>query len=308
MISVIIPVYNNEKDLEKTHSKLVEVLSLFKEPYEIIAVDDGSTDGSRKKLSSLSPITAVMLSKHFGHNAAMDAGFQKAIGDLIITLSGDLDYELSDITLLVDKLKDGYGVAVGWREGRTISFSRNIFSKLANWLIGKATGIKLHDFNCGLKGYRREFIDGVQLLGENSMFMPVFACDRGAKVAEVKVIYKTEGKEALRYKPKDVLFTFFDLLSVKFLLNYFAKPLRFFGSWALFFLFLSFLSFITFLLIKFQYIISFNPYSFLLIGAVLTILSFLIFILGFITEILLRVYYINRDASQYMIYEIIKNK
>src|SRR3989338_10840114 len=158
MISVVIPVYNNGGNLKKVHRKLVEVLSLFNEPYEIIAVDDGSTDGSREQLVSLSPITAVMLSKHFGQNAATDAGFQKAIGDFIITMDSDLDYNFEDIALLVDKLKEGYGVVVGWREKRALSLFRRIFYKVAHWLIYKATSIRLHDFGCSFRGYRREFV------------------------------------------------------------------------------------------------------------------------------------------------------
>lgn len=308
MISVILPVYNRLQELPLIHRRLKEIMSSLNESYEIIVVDDGSTDGTRKKLASLSPVTVVMLSRHFGRNSALDAGFQKAIGDFVLTVGDEGETGLESLPLLVEKLKEGYGTVVGWRRKRRLSFFRKIFSKLANWFIGRATGVKIHDFSCSLKGYRREFIDGVQLLGDTFMFMPVFAHDRGAKVAEVEINHQSAARESFQYSLKEIIFMLFDLLSVKFLLNYFAKPLRFFGSWALFFISLSFLSVAGFLSIKFGYLTSLNPTSFLLIAVMFMILGFLVFTLGFITEILLRIYYANKDTAQYMIYEVIKNK
>ncbi|MBI5412993.1 glycosyltransferase family 2 protein [Candidatus Peregrinibacteria bacterium] len=308
MISVIFPVYNEEVMIEELHRRLVAVLSTLKEPFEIIAVDDGSTDKSREKLMALAPITLVMFSRNFGQNAALDAGFQVAIGDIVITIDSDLQNAPEDIPKLVEKLKNGYGTVVGWRKKRHDVMRRRLFSALANWLISKVTGIPLHDFSCALKGYRREFIDGVQLLGETFIFMPVFAHDRGAKVAEVEIRHNPRLSGVSKHHIGEMIYVLFDLLSVKFLLNYFAKPLRFFGSLALFFLILGIGSFGTAVVLKLLHIKNLSVTPLPLIGTMLTILAVLIFILGFITEILLRIYYSNKENTQYMIYEVVKNK
>lgn len=308
MISVLFPVYNASESVEELHRKLVHVLSAFGEPYEIIAIDDGSTDDTRQKLSGLSPITVVMLSRHFGYNAALDAGFRIAIGDSILTIDTDPNNYPEDLPLLIAKLQEGYGVAVGRRKFHYTSFRRKVLSSFANWLIRSFTGVNLHDFSCPLKGYRREFIDGVQPMGETLIFMPVFAHDRGAKVVEVDFVHQIKREAVSRYRLRDRFFLFFDLVSVKFLLSYFARPLRFFGSWACLFFLLTFGTFAAALTLKIRWAIPLTNTPLPLMGVMLGIVGVLIFLLGFITEILLRIYYTNRDTAHYMIYEIRKNK
>ncbi len=306
MISVIFPVYNEAGNIEELHRRLVLTLEKIGEPFEIIAVDDGSTDGSRNMLVKLSPITVVMFSRNFGQNAAIDAGFHVAIGDYIFTIDSDLQSDPKEIALLYEKLKDGYGAAVGWRQGRHEQWRRRIFSRLANWLIGKVTGVRLRDFSCPLKGYRREFIDGVQLLGETFIFMPVFAHHRGARVIDVPISHHTRKSGVSKHHVSEMIFVFFDLLSVKFLLNYFSKPLRFFGAWSVLFFLLSMGAFGGSVVLKFMDIKNFSDTPLPLVGMMLIILSFLTFMLGFITEILLRVYHSGKDTTQYMIYEVVK--
>lgn len=308
MISIIFPVYNEEGSLRELHERLVKVAESFGEPYEIIAVDDGSRDGSRKILSELKPIKAVLFSRNFGQNAALDAGFKIAIGDFIVTIDSDLQMVPEDIPLIVAKLKEGYGAVVGWRKDRHDSLKRRIFSRLSNRFVAKVTGIKLHDFSCSLKGYRREFVESTQLLGETFIFMPVFAHDRGAKIAEVPVSHHSRKYGESKHSVGEMIFVFFDLISVKFLLNYFAKPLHFFGTWSLISMFLALLSFLTAIILKFTHIKDLTVTPLPLIGTMLTILAVLLFMIGFVTEILLRIYYGQRDRSQYMIYEVIKNK
>lgn len=308
MISVIFPVYNEEHAVEELHRRLVKVLSVLKEPYEIIAVDDGSTDGSRAKLVKLSPITAVLFSRNFGQNAALDAGFKIAIGDIIITIDSDLQNDPEDIPRLVEKLHHGYGAVVGWRRRRADSFRRKVFSRLANWLVRKVTGVKLHDFSCALKGYRREFIDGVQLLGETFIFMPVFAHDRGARVAEVEVNHAPRHSGTPKHHVSEMVYVLFDLVSVKFVLSYFAKPLRFFGMWSLCSLFLAVLAFGAAIALKLLHLKNLSVTPLPVIGTMFTILSVILFMLGFVTEILLRIYYDRKDSTPYMIYEVVKNK
>ena len=308
MISVIFPVYNEEHTVEELHRRLVKILSALKEPYEIIAVDDGSTDGSRAKLVKLSPITAVLFSRNFGQNAALDAGFKIAIGDIIITMDGDLQNEPEDIPRLIEKLRNGYGAVVGWRTHRADSFRRKVFSRFANWLVMRVTGVKLHDFSCALKGYRREFIDGVQLLGETFIFMPVFAHNRGARVAEVEVRHRPRRSGASKHYISEMIYVLFDLVSVKFVLSYFAKPLRFFGMWSLYSFVLAFLAFGAAVALKLLRLKDLTVTPLPVIGTMFTILSVILFMLGFVTEILLRIYYDRRDSAPYMIYEVVKNK
>lgn len=308
MISVIFPVYNEEGNLRELHERLVRVLDDIGDPYEIIAVDDGSKDQSRKILAELKPIKAVLFSRNFGQNAALDAGFKVAIGDYIISIDSDLQMAPEDIPLIVAKLKEGYGAVVGWRKDRHDSFGRRLFSRLSNWLVARVTNVSLHDFSCSLKGYRKEFIDGVQLLGETFIFMPVFAHDRGARIAEVIVSHHPRKQGVSKHSVSEMIFVFFDLISVKFLLSYFAKPLRFFGICSLVSFALAIVSFVAAIVLKLLHLKDLTVTPLPLIGTMLTILAVLLFMIGFVAEILLRIYYGQQDRSQYMIYEVIKNK
>lgn len=307
MISVIFPVFNIASIIEELHRRLVLVLESLGEPYEIIAVDNSSTDGTRQKLVKLSPITAVLLSRNFGENAAYDAGFKMAIGDFVVTIGGDLENNPEDIKKIVDKLREGYGVVSSWRKNRQDVFYRKLFSRFANWLVSKISGVKLRDFHSSLKGYRREFIDGIQILGETFIFMPIFAHDRGARVAEIKVDSPAGGAKSGR-KISEMVELFFDLISVKFLLNYFSQPLRFFGKWSLFSLFLAAAAFIWAVIMKILGTNDFSTTPLPVISTMFVILSVTLFMLGFITEILLRIYYDKKDGAPYMIYEVVKNK
>ncbi len=309
MISIIFPVFNEEGNVRELHERLVRVMNGLNEPYEIIAVDDGSTDNSRKILASLSPITAVLFSRNFGENAAVDAGFKVAMGDYIVQLDSDLQNDPEDIPKIVEKLRAGYGTVVGWREARHLgdNWSRRTFSKLANWLVRRVTGVPLHDFSCPLKGYRREFVEGVNLMGETFIFMPVFAHDRGAKVCEVVINHYPRKSGVSKHHISEMIYVFFDLISIKFLLKYFTKPLRFFGSASLFFLFLAIVAFVWAIVLRLLGLDHLSETPLPLIGTMLSILTVLTFMLGFVTEILLRIYYETKGTSQYMIYEVIKN-
>lgn len=300
MISVLIPIYNNERTLPELHRRLVSTLAGLHESYEIIAVDDGSTDASRRLLAALSPITAVLLSRQFGESAALDAGFKMAIGDFILTIDPNLECVPEDIPNIILKLREGYGAVAGVRVGKA-----RFLSRLANALISRSTGVRLTDYSASLKGYRREFIDGVQLFGDTVLFMPVFAFDRGARVAEVPL------RSARRRRPRrvaDAVHFIFDLINVKFLLNYFSKPLRFFGAWSAWCAALAALAALISVALKVMESTLIHPVLLPLIGVLFVILSIILFMLGFITEILLRIYYERKDSAPYLIYEVVKNK
>lgn len=308
MISVIFPTHNQKDKVAQLHRRLVGALSALRVPYEIIAVDSGSHDGTRQLLATLSPITAVLLSRDFGENAALDAGFRIALGDFVITTDGEMAYRPEDISLIFAKLQEGYGAVSGRRTGRTDSLVRRLFSFAANRAVGRITGVRLHDFNCALKGYRREFIDGIQLLGDTSIFLPVFAYDRGARIAEVPVSCAEEkGREGTRSLFEMAHFIF-DVMSVAFLLNYFSHPLRFFGKWALCSGGLAAVAVVAAVALKIAGQNDFSTTPLPLMATLFVILSVILFMLGIITEILLRIYYERKDSTPYMVYEVIKNR
>ncbi len=308
MISLIFPTYNTKQTLTELHRRVVAVLERTGEPYEIIAVDRGSRDGTRQFLTTLSPITAVLLSRDFGENAALDAGFKIAIGDFLLTIDGGLEHNPEDILVVLAKLKEGFGAVSGSRIGRRLSFARRLFSRAANRLVRNLTGVCLHDFNCALKGYRREFIDGVQLLGDTSIFLPVFAYDRGARIAEVPVQVADGQTGEHPHSLFEMSHFIFDIVSVTFLLNYFSHPLRFFGKWAIGSALMSVLAFGTALLLKFSGLNDFSTTPLPLMATMFVILAVILFMLGIITEILLRIYYERKDQTPYMIYEVVKNR
>lgn len=289
------------------HRLLVEALLPLGEPYEIIAVDNGSQDGTRQKLTKLSPISAVLLSRNFGKNAAFDAGLNMAIGDFIITLEEDAVIHPEDLSKIIKKLKEGSGAVIGWRKNLQRPFFGRALSALANILVVRVTGMPLHDFRCPLKGYRREFIDGLRLFGDTFMFVPVFAYDRGAKVSEVEIDIKHDAN-ARDYGLGEIVRVCFALISVKFILNYFARPLRFFGNWSIFFAALAFFAFFSSIILKIIESTVVSPALLPIIGVMFAILSVILFMMGFLAEILLRIYYENKDNSPYMIYEVVKNK
>jgi dolichol-phosphate mannosyltransferase len=251
-----------------------------------------------------------MFSRNFGENAAVDAGFKVAMGDYIVKIDSDLQNDPEDIPKIISKLKEGYGVVKGWRKDRYQGdkWIRVLFSKMANWLIRKITGVQLHDFSSPLEGYRREFIEDINLLGETFVFLSIFAHDRGAKIFELPITHKERKSGMSKHSVSEMMFVFFDLISIKFLLKYFTKPLRFFGSASFLFLFLAIMAFVWSFYLKFADIENFSDTPLPIMGTMLIILSVLTFMMGFITEILLRIYYENKGRSQYMIYEILKNK
>lgn len=301
MISVIIPVHNNERTLPELHRRLVAVLTAQGEPFEIIGVDDGSVDDSRRILTALSPVTAVLFSKRFGESAALDAGCKMALGDFIVTIDSEFDCVPEDIPKIIAKLREGYGAVSSVRAGEM-----HFLSRIANALISRSTGVRLTDYNASLKGYRREFIDGVQLLGSTFLFLPVFAADRGAKVAEVPVNSVRRYERGRRVA--DAFNFVFDLISVKFFLNYFSRPLCFFGAWSACFAALALLAAVFSVFLKLIESTFIHPVLLPLIGVLFVILSIILFMLGFVTEILLRIYYERKDSTPYLIYEIVKNK
>ena len=233
-ISVVVPVFNEEESLPKLIDQLLNALRPTGENFEIVLVNDGSSDGSAEVLSELSEkipeLVCVLLRKNYGQTAAMAAGFDISIGNVIVSLDGDLQNDPADIPLLVNRLRDGYDLVSGWRFQRQDSeIRRKLPSRIANRLIGRVTGVKLHDYGCSLKAYRREVLDDMRLYGELHRFLPVLANIEGARITEVKVNHRSREFGTSKYGIDRTFRVLMDLLTVWFMNRFLTRPMYVFG-------------------------------------------------------------------------------
>ncbi len=232
-LSIVIPFYNEEDNVRPLHEQIIQALDGLGKPYEVIAVDDGSTD---RTLAALEEIlkddprwSVVVLRRNFGQTAALSAGFDRIRGDVIVTLDGDLQNDPADIPKLLE-LIEAYDMVSGWRADRKDPFvSRRLPSMLANWLISATTGIRLHDYGCTLKAYRREVVDNLRLYGELHRFIPAIASWMGISIAEVKTNHRPRRFGRSKYTIARTVRVLLDLITVKFFLSFRTKPIQVFG-------------------------------------------------------------------------------
>lgn len=234
-LSVVVPVYNEEENVELLCSSLHKVLSNLGRNYEIVLVDDGSTDTTWGKLVEISKGTPnlrlVRLRRNFGQTAAMSAGFDHARGEIVVTMDADLQNDPEDIPQLLEHMEKGVDVVSGWRKDRKDPFlNRRLPSMMANWLISKITGVYLHDYGCTLKAYRREVIKNVQLYGEMHRFIPALASWVGGRIEEVVVTHHPRRYGTSKYGISRTVRVVLDLITVKFLLHYSRGPMQMFGK------------------------------------------------------------------------------
>jgi glycosyltransferase involved in cell wall biosynthesis len=308
MLSVVIPAYNEEENVPILYEKLKKVLDGLGQDYEIIFVDDGSTDGTYQRLKQLaekdSRLKVIRFKRNYGQTAAMSAGFEHAKGDVIITLDADLQNDPEDIPLLLEKLEEGYHVVSGWRKDRKDPFlSRKLPSMVANWLISKITGVHLHDYGCTLKAYRAEVVKDLELFGDMHRFLPALTKRGGAKITEVVVRHHPRMFGRSKYGIGRTVRVLLDIMLVKFLNEYINKPLYMFGSVGFLLLVLGLLSlfYLIFLKLFLEEPIGRRP---LLILSVLLILAGIQLIsTGLLAELLVRIYYRTKDTKPYIIQE-----
>jgi glycosyltransferase involved in cell wall biosynthesis len=233
-LSVVIPVYNEVEIVEDLAERTDAALAGMAVGYEVVIVDDGSRDGTGALLKQLRAryprLRVIHLRRNFGQAAAMSAGFDAARGAIIVTMDGDLQNDPRDIPRLIEKMDEGYDVVSGWRANRQDRFlSRRLPSMMANWLIGKVTGVRLHDTGCTLKAYRREMLEDVHLYGEMHRFIPALASVQGGRIAELKVAHNARTLGKSKYNIFRVFRVVLDLILVKFLLSYSTRPIHLFG-------------------------------------------------------------------------------
>jgi glycosyltransferase involved in cell wall biosynthesis len=233
-LSVVIPVFNESPNLRTLHRELTETLAAWGRPYELIFVDDGSSDDSFQILTSLQqgdPATRVVrFRRNFGQTAAFAAGFRLARGPVIVTSDGDCQNDPRDIPMLVERLEQGEDIVCGWRRNRRDRFfTRRVPSMIANRLISHATGVELHDYGCSLKAFRAEIVKPLKLYGEMHRFIPAIASEMGVRVSEVVVNHRPRTQGRSKYGLSRTVRVILDLLTVKFLLSYSTRPLQIFG-------------------------------------------------------------------------------
>lgn len=234
-LSLIIPVYNEAESLRPLHVAITAALGTAP-GYEVIFVNDGSTDGSRdalKQLAAADPrVKVITLRRNFGQTAAIAAGVDHATGDVIVPMDADLENDPADIPKLVVKLEEGFDIVSGWRQNRWKNqpVTRRFTSQVANGLISRISGVQLHDYGCTMKAYRADVIKGVRLYGEMHRFIPALASWQGARVTELPVRYQPRQFGASKYGLERVLKVMLDLVTLKFLNDYSAKPMYFFGK------------------------------------------------------------------------------
>jgi glycosyltransferase involved in cell wall biosynthesis len=234
VISVVVPVYNEERSVALLYEELQAALDPLDLPWEVVYVDDGSTDGSFAALTRLHAlhdnVVVVRLRRNFGKSAALAAGFGHATGEVIVTIDGDLQDDPAEIPHLLAKLEEGFDLVSGWKAKRRDPLTRRAFSRLFNAGVSLVSGVHLHDMNCGLKAYRAPVVRGLPLYGELHRFLPVLAHQRGYRIAELPVNHRPRAHGRSRYGVERYLRGFFDLLSVSFIGRYRHRPLHLFGG------------------------------------------------------------------------------
>jgi len=312
-LSVVIPVYNEEENIRLLHNSIREALIDLDKPWEVVYIDDGSSDDSLSILESIAAenpetTTVIAFRRNFGQTAAIAAGIDFAHGEIIVLMDADMQNDPADIPLLLHKIDEGYDVVSGWRRNRQDAFiSRTFPSRIANWLISFVTGVHLHDYGCTLKAYKREVITDFRLYGEMHRFIPAYAHSVGAKITEVPVTHHPRKYGKTKYGINRTFKVILDLFTVKFLLSYANKPIYLFGGVGVLMMAAS-VFMLGFLFIrKLLFQTSVVQSSFFLIGIMLMILGVQSILMGLIAELLARTYHESQHKPTYTIRRVIND-
>ena len=310
MLSIVVPIHNEEPAILPLYDQLTSVLETVARPYEIIFVDDASTDRSFELLANLvetdARLKVIRLRRNFGQTAALSAGFDEAQGKVVISLDGDMQHDPADIPALLAKIDEGYDIASGWRKNRVDNaIIRKIPSRIANWLMAKISGLDLRDFGTTFKAYRSEILKDVNLYGELHRFIPALASFYGARVAEVPIRNAVRPSGASHYGLGRTFRVLFDLITLKFLLSYLTRPMHFFGKFGLIGTGLGG-SILSFLLVKkllgYEIVVEHGPL--MVAGALLFLSGLSMFTTGLLGEVLMRTYFESQGRRIYAVREI----
>ena len=307
-ISVFLPVYNEQDNVERLNLSLTEALEKLGRSYEVIYIDDGSTDQSMAKLREIAMrdtrVRIVSLRRNYGQTAAMSAGIDHARGQILIPMDADLQNDPADIRSLLEKLDEGYDVVSGWRKDRKDRWlTRRLPSRLANRLVARLSGVELHDFGCSLKAYRRDALTGVKLYGEMHRFIPIYAGWAGARVAEIPVNHHPRMAGESKYGLSRTIKVLFDLITIKFLSSYLTKPLYLFGTAGLVCLLLSFLTFAFALYYRFVEGVHLNRMPLATLSMIMFAMGVQFIFMGLLAEMIVRTYHESQDKPTYLVRE-----
>lgn len=305
-LSIVVPIYNEEENIPELYARITGALASVAFEYELILVDDGSSDGSWPLLTGIAEkdrrVKAIRFRRNFGQTAAMSAGFNHASGRIVVPMDGDLQNDPADIPLLMKKIDEGYDVVSGWRKDRKDTFiNRKLPSLLANGLISKMTGVHLHDYGCTLKAYRREVLEGVNLYGEMHRFVPALASQVGARVTEMPVRHHPRLHGTSKYGISRTTRVILDLMTVKFLLAYSTKPIQLFGKWGIYTLFAGIVTGGATLYMKLFEHVSMNRNPLLILTAFLLFMGVQFIVLGLLGELNARTYYEAQGKPIYVV-------
>jgi len=306
MLSVIIPIFNELNNIEPLAEQIKTVLNDITEEYEIIFINDGSSDGSDTKLNELSDadksIKVIHFRRNYGQTAAIMAGIDASSGSIIITMDGDLQNDPKDIENLLNKLDEGYDVCSGWRKDRKDNPLKRILpSKIANWIVSKVTGVYLNDYGCTLKAYKRHVIENVKLYGEMHRFIPIYAVWQGARVTEIPVQHHPRIHGKSKYGSERAIKVVLDLLVIKFLEKYAKNPIYIFGGGGILMILCSFFFFCLMIYYKITGLKDFIQTPLPQLIAFLVLMGFMLTLMGFIAEILMRTYHESQNKSIYLV-------
>lgn len=312
-VSVIIPVYNEEENISRLVTELLEVLNSLNKKFEIIFIDDGSSDSSFSRLSVFAAqhpfIKLIRFTRNFGQTAALAAGISQAGGDILILSDADLQNNPQDIPNLLTKLAEGYDVVSGWRKNRQDPFfKRRLPSQIANKVISWITGVHLHDYGCTLKAYRSEFLKNIKLYGEMHRFLPAYLAWLGAKIAEIEVRHRPRQWGKSKYGLERTFKIILDLMTVKFFGSFLSKPIYPFGGLGVILMGGGIVCGVITLIEKYAFGIWAHRNPLLLLAIFLFIVGLQFIMLGLLAEILIRTYYEAKGQPPYQIKETVNIK
>jgi len=309
-ITVVVPFFNEEENVKEMHQRLTAALANLKKNYEVIFIDDGSTDNSYGIIKDLAladkRLKVIRFKKNFGQTAAIYAGFIAATGDIIIPMDGDLQNDPSDIKNLISKINEGYDIVSGWRKHRKDPFlTRKVPSLIANRMISIVTGVNLHDYGCTLKAYRKEVVKNIKLYGEMHRFIPAIASWQGATISEIEVSHNPRVHGKAKYGMERVLKVVLDLMTIKFFGTFLAKPIYIFGTAGIILTAGSFATLTAVIIRKafFGFYIIESPLT--LLSILFLILGIMFILMGIIAEIVVRLYYSSESRMPFFIKETI---
>ena len=311
-ISVIVPVFNEEENIYSLYLELKEVFRLTSRSYEIIFINDASKDETLTVLKKIAAkdkkVVIIDFIRNFGQTAALSAGIDHSSGEIIIPMDGDGQNDPADIPKLVEKIDEGFAVVSGWRKNRQDAFIRVLPSQIANWLIRKMTGVKIHDNGCALKAYRREVIDGVQLYGEMHRFISVYASWSGGKIAEIVVNHRPRTKGKSKYGFSRIFKVVLDLLVIRFLHKYISRPIHFFGKYGFWAIFVSVIFAAWSIYLKLFQDLSINRTPLPVFSSMFLIVGLQLILTGVLAELLTRTYFESQGRKAYKVKNIINGK